>query len=135
MFGLFSNIKAMVIGGGMLLALSVGAYLYVTNLQDKLELERTHRIQAEQAAEKNQEVIRKLQNQKTLDEENRRQLETETRQIRQRNSELRRILAEHDLTYLAEEKPGLIEKRINDGTQEVLDAITTFTLDAADGMQ
>lgn len=42
-------------------------------------------------------------------------------------SEIRRlndIFGTHDLTRLAKAKPGLIERRINDGTQRVFDLLT-----------
>jgi len=42
--------------------------------------------------------------------------------------ELRKILADHDLTRLAIEKPGLIENRINDGTKKVFDGIIFDTV-------
>lgn len=42
--------------------------------------------------------------------------------------ELRKILADHDLTRLAIEKPGLIENRINDGTKKVFDDIISDTV-------
>jgi hypothetical protein len=40
--------------------------------------------------------------------------------IEQNTSQLRRLFGEHDFTNLVEEKPGLIEPRVNKGTDEVL---------------
>jgi len=40
---------------------------------------------------------------------------------------LKTLLAEHDLTYLAQQKPGLIEKRINDATQKVFTDLEQLT--------
>ncbi len=128
MFGLFSGIKTFLIGGAVLSVVGFAAWMYISNLQDKLELERVNRIQAEQAAEKNLETVNRLSEEAEENEENRRRLERETREIRQRNDELRRLLLDHDLTNLAEEKPGLIEKRINDATKRVLEGITDFTI-------
>jgi len=38
---------------------------------------------------------------------------------RERSIRLERLLSEHDLEFLARSKPGLIEKRINDATNNV----------------
>ena len=45
----------------------------------------------------------------------------------QRLSELRTMFLEHDLTNLALEKPGLIERRMNDATKDVFDSIEFST--------
>ena len=44
-----------------------------------------------------------------------------------RLTELRTLFLDHDLTNLALEKPGLIERRINDATQRVFDSIESDT--------
>ena len=41
--------------------------------------------------------------------------------------ELRKKLHKHDLTRLSIKKPGLIEKRINDGTNKLFDSIESIT--------
>ena len=40
---------------------------------------------------------------------------------------LRQLLTEHDLTRLAAEKPGLIERKINDSTSEIFRTIESDT--------
>ena len=41
--------------------------------------------------------------------------------------DLRKKLHKHDLTRLSIKKPGLIEKRINDGTNKLFDSIESIT--------
>ena len=36
-------------------------------------------------------------------------------------------LQKHDLTRLSHQKPGMIEKRINNGTQKVFDSLESLT--------
>lgn len=43
------------------------------------------------------------------------------------SEQLRQVLQDHDLTRLAEEKPGLIENRINNATDDVFTDIEQFT--------
>jgi hypothetical protein len=48
------------------------------------------------------------------------ELNSQFSDIEQNTSQLRRLFGEHDFTNLVEEKPGLIEPRVNRGTDEVL---------------
>ena len=41
--------------------------------------------------------------------------------------ELRRKLQKHDLTRLSEKKPGLVEKKINEGTQKLFNDFESIT--------
>ena len=40
---------------------------------------------------------------------------------------LRKKLQEHDLTRLSLKKPGMIEKRVNDGTKNILSELESIT--------
>ena len=42
-------------------------------------------------------------------------------------NELISKLQKHDLTRLSHQKPGMIEKRINNGTQKVFDSLESLT--------
>lgn len=54
-------------------------------------------------------------------------LEQKNSQAKQDADKLRQLLARHRLEYLAANKPGLIESRVNNGTKEVLDEIESIT--------
>ena len=84
-------------------------------------------------------------------EENAKKSEAAMSALTSRNQELNRekqtylkIFKDHNLTRLARAKPGLIEKRINNGTQKVFEALENDTKelmdidtpdDATDGMR
>lgn len=102
-----------------------GAYTYFDYTQDtiqKLTAENTtyknavkakdsYIISLEQTAEKSAKEIQKLNEDLKKDEKY--------------INDLQKILRKHDLTNLASKKPKLIERRINDATQKVFDAITS----------
>lgn len=56
-------------------------------------------------------------------------LQTRVRQAETYQSDLIQKLQRHDLTRLTLEKPGLIEKRINDATQQVFKDIESISRD------
>ena len=55
------------------------------------------------------------------------QLQVRLSDAESRLTDLRRLLLEHDLTALALEKPGLIERRVNSATQNVFDSFEFIT--------
>ena len=72
-------------------------------------------------------------------EENQQQSEAAMSELTSRNQELNRekqtylkIFKDHNLTRLARAKPGLIEKRINNGTQKVFEALENDTKELMD---
>jgi len=46
-------------------------------------------------------------------------LSDEYRSSRAKVNDLRRVLSKHDIGYLAQRKPGLVEKIVNRGTKEL----------------
>ena len=72
-------------------------------------------------------------------EENQKQSEAAMSALTSRNQELNRekqtylkIFKDHNLTRLARAKPGMIEKRINNGTQRVFEALENDTKELMD---
>lgn len=72
-------------------------------------------------------------------EENQKQSEAAMSALTSRNQELNRekqtylkIFKDHNLTRLARAKPGMIEKRINNGTQKVFEALENDTKELMD---
>jgi len=112
----------------MLLALSGLGYWYYQDTQERMGTLRENNAKLEIAVETNQETINNLIEQESVNQERINNLTESLRDAEQYNSELRRLFQEHNLTLLAEEKPGLIEKRINDATDEVFDSIMRSTL-------
>ena len=54
-------------------------------------------------------------------------LQVKLSQSESRLNELRQTFLDHDLSNLAMQKPGLIERRVNSGTQKVFDDIESYT--------
>ena len=123
----------------VLLAGAGGAYFYVQNLQKNLEIARANVAKMEIAVQTSEASL-KLERAETarLGELNNK-LSNDLQKAEQYGDELRSTLQKHNLTHLANKKPGLIEKRMQDATNKLwddLESITTPTpgvLDVQDG--
>jgi len=127
MFGIISGIKSYLIGGALIVAVAGGAWFYYQNSQNTIK-----RLEAEKAiAVEANDTLRETVSQMEERRERQQQIELELRESLEdatlAQNELRRILMDHDLTNLSLEKPGLIEKRINDATKDVFDNIERIT--------
>mgnify|MGYP001817038606 CR=1 FL=1 len=103
------------------LILSGGGFLYVKNLIDTVDQLKTDKILLEEADKSNKLVIEQLKENTIRQFEANRILEIELQASNDYQEHLLGVLRSHDLTALAKAKPGLIENRMNDGTQKVLD--------------
>jgi len=134
---MFSSIRiAMIL---VILAAAGGGFLYVKNLQKNLEIARANVAKMEVAlATSEQSLQLERAESKRLGELNT-QLTTDLQKAEQYGDELRATLQKHNLTHLANKKPGLIEKRMQDATNklwndlESITAPTTGVLDVQDG--
>jgi G3E family GTPase len=75
----------------------------------------------------NEATITELERQAREAELNRQVLEISMRNAETRVNELESLLSRHDLEFLASERPGLIERRINDATENVFRTIECIT--------
>ena len=110
----------MLLVSSMVLAFAAGLWYYYTYTQNQIQ---TYRINAElsmQAAEQTRLAMIEYQN----DIEQLKTIYNETSQrfteAAERVGMLEEILSEHELGYLAANRPGLVENIINNGTQNVL---------------
>lgn len=125
MFGLGWKIAA---GFGFITVIMGGiSYFGYQYMSQQIEL-------LEQNVAQQQEVIENQKRTNQLMRDNfasmqRRQdeLNSQFSDIEQNTSQLRRLFGEHDFTNLVEEKPGLIEPRVNKGTDEVLQNLEDIT--------
>lgn len=102
-------------------------YLYYQDSQTRIETLRENNAELEVTVKANVRTIDNMVEQANKNQERITELSKSLRNAEQYNSELRRLFQEHNLTLLAEEKPGLIERRINDATNEVFDSIMRDT--------
>lgn len=123
------GVKGIAIGlafTGVLAIVSFG-YWHYTSLLDKVETLRSNNQTLEQGFEQQQKTISSqsdaIDEWEQSQEELRQRLERLQEVARAARKETRRLndlFAEHDLGRLAREKPGLIERRVNDGTSDAL---------------
>ena len=125
---MFGSLKiAMIL---ILLAGAGGGFMYVKNLQSNLEVARANAAKLEAAVETSEASL------KLLKEDNARlnalsnQLNEDLRKAEQYGDELRATLQKHNLTHLANKKPGLIERRMQDATDKLWDDLESITDDS-----
>jgi ABC-type transporter Mla subunit MlaD len=114
----------------ILLAGAGGGFMYVKNLQSNLEVARANAAKLEAAVETSEASL------KLLKEDNARlnalsdQLNEDLRKAEQYGDELRATLQKHNLTHLANKKPGLIEKRMQNATDKLWNDLESLTDDS-----
>jgi len=96
-----------------------GAWYYYTDTQERLATLRDNNAKLQMVAETNQATIENLQADYKLAQENMAKLEERAREAEVYQDELAAKLRRHDLTRLTLQKPGLIEKRVNDATDKI----------------
>lgn len=104
-----------------------GAYVYVSWQNSKIEVLTKDNVILRDTAERNAETVRILQTQIATQQEENRQLTIALDKSEKTREEMLRIFRDHDLTNLATQKPGLIERRVNDGTSKVFDDLESIT--------
>lgn len=119
--------KLAVILGGLLLSSIVASAWYIDRLLDEISTLKGNQIVLEtQIAEQNESIknhlekAEKVQQQIQIIEKQKQEAEREVNQ-------LRNTFAKHDLDKLALAKPGLIQKRVNDGTKRVKEELIALT--------
>jgi peptidoglycan hydrolase CwlO-like protein len=118
MFGVLNGAKIAVL---VATATAVGiGYWYIQKLQTDLKIMQQNQVVLETAVEsKSSEIERLNENIQEIKEVNTR-IKTQSDALNAEVSTLRNKLSEHDLGFLAENKPGLIEKIINKDIQKNL---------------
>jgi hypothetical protein len=124
---MFSTIKIALIF--IMLAGAGGGVFYVKQLQSNLEIARLNNANLEAAVEISEQSLA------TVKADNIRlngltdTLNVELRKAETYGDELRATLQKHNLTHLAEKKPGLIEKRMQNATDKLWDDLESITSD------
>lgn len=111
-----------VLGGAV-----AGGYKYVNDMQEQLLTLRDNNVKLEQANEVNQATIGRMETDRVRSEELNQNLQAELQTAYAGAQVLRTTLARHDLTRLVLAKPGLIETRINDATQDLFNQLRIDT--------
>jgi len=122
---MFSTIKIALVF--IMLAGAGGGLFYVKQLQSNLEIARLNNAKLESAVETSEASIA------TLKADNARlnvlsdQLNADLNKSEQYGDELRATLNKHNLTHLANKKPGLIQNRMQGKTDELWKDLESIT--------
>ena len=102
-------------------------YLYVQKLQGDLETARENVAKMEVAVQISEASIATLQRDVVRNAELSANLQKELQIAEKYGDELRATLQKHNLTALAQKKPGLIETRMQDATNKLWDDLRGIT--------
>jgi hypothetical protein len=125
---MFSGLKIALVF--IVLAAAGGGLFYVKQLQSNLEIARLNNAKLESAIETSEQSLATLKADNIRLNNLSDQLNADLSKSEQYGDELRATLNKHNLTHLANKKPGLIEKRMQGKTDELwkdLESITGST--------
>ena len=125
---MFSTIKIALVF--IMLAGAGGGLFYVKQLQSNLEIARLNNAKLESAVETSEASLATLKADNIRLNALSNQLNADLNKSEQYGDELRATLNKHNLTHLANKKPGPIEKRMQGKTDELwkdLESITSNT--------
>ena len=126
MIRLYAMIFVIALLGG---AAYAAKYYYDTTQATIAQL-RENNAKLEVANEENQQTITKIQENNIALNKLTDQLNADLRKAEKYGDELRNTLNKHDMTHLANKKPGLIEKRMQDATDKLWDDLESVTDDS-----
>ena len=112
---------------GIVGAIGFGAKYYYDTTQNKIAVLQDSNAKLELVAETNQATINKLQEDNAKINELSKELQMDLAEATKYKDELIEKLQKHDLTRLSLKRPGLIEKRINNGTKELFESFESLT--------
>ena len=131
---MFSSIRIAIVL--TMLALAGGGFFYVKKLQSDLETARANVAKLEVAVQTSEASLKLERAESARLGELNNQLSTDLQKAEQYGDELRATLQKHNLTHLANKKPGLIEKRMQNATNKLWDDLESITdPNANNGMQ
>ena len=128
MIRLYVMIAVIGIVGGAL----YGAKYYYDTTQATIATLRENNAKLETANQINQETIQKQQQDAVRLSELNNELTVELQRAEQYGDELRATLNKHNLTHLANKKPGLIEQRMQNATDKLWDDLESITGNSSD---
>tara|TARA_B100001996_G_scaffold373949_1_gene351992 strand:- start:242 stop:631 length:390 start_codon:yes stop_codon:yes gene_type:complete len=121
------RVYMLIIVVGLIGGVVYGAYAYYHDTQQRIATLQQNNAKLETVAKTNELTINSLQESQekfaTLNNE----LQVKLNEAEQYGDDLRKKLHKHNLTRLSIKKPGLIEKRINDGTKKLFENIESLT--------
>ena len=125
--GIFSGLKILLVVG--LLASAGGGFIYIKNLKANLEVAKANVAKLEVAVETSEQSLSLLKKDNERLNQITDQLNVDLKKSEEYGDELRATLNKHNLTHLANKKPGLIEKRMQGKTDALWKDLESITSD------
>ena len=122
---MFSSIKIAFLL--VVLAGAGGGVFYVKKLQSDLDIAQANVAKMEVAVQTSEASLKLVQEETVRLGELNQQLGADLRKAEQYGDELRNTLNKHNLTHLANKKPGLIENRMQNATDQLWDDLADIT--------
>ena len=104
----------------------------IVQLQSDVRQYQAQNVALQSAAEINEQTIKSIEERSELQLEQMTTLTTANQQLQSEKEEYLSIFRRHDLQRLALARPGLIEPRINNGTQEVFRQVEQDSKEVSD---
>lgn len=114
---------------GILSGCAYAAKYYYDTTQSTIAQLRENNAKLEVANQENQLTIKKMGEDAIRLNALTDQLSVDLRKAEEYGDELRNTLNKHDLTHLANKRPGMIEKRMQNATDELWDDLESITGD------
>ena len=121
------RVYMLIIVVGLIGGVVYGAYAYYHDTQQRIATLQQNNAKLETVAKTNELTINSLQESQEKFATLNKDLQVKLNQAEEYGDDLRKKLHKHNLTRLSIKKPGLIEKRINDGTKKLFDNIESIT--------
>ena len=112
---------------GIIGGVGYGAYAYYQDTQQRIATLQTNNAKLETVAKTNELTITSMQKNQEKFATLNKDLQMKLNEAEEYGDDLRKKLHKHNLTRLSIKKPGLIEKRINDGTKKLFKSIESLT--------
>jgi len=121
------KVYAIIIVIGLLGGVAYGAKYYYDTTQNTIAQLRENNAKLEVANETNQATIRQMDADNEVLNALTDQLSLDLQKAEQYGDELRHTLNKHNLTHLANKKPGMIEKRMQNATDKLWNELKSIT--------
>jgi hypothetical protein len=112
---------------GVLGSVGYGGYMYYKDTQDRIAILTKNNATLEVAAQLQEETINTMIEDVQRNSELNRELQKELQIAEKYGDQLRNTLRKHNLTHLANKKPGLIERKMQNATNRLWDDLADIT--------
>ena len=112
---------------GLVGSVGYGGYYYYKDTQDRIKILTENTVKLEQAKAEQDNTIKVLKADTEKYQKLNKELNTYLQNAEEYKNKLISKLRKHDLSRLSQQKPKLVEKKINRGTQKLFDSFKRIT--------